>query len=911
MLTLSGLRSLRDLMKSTGYSSGAGILSILLSLATTAFSADVRLELQGTQARVSWPSSMNVPGHGIVWPEYRVSHSTDLVNWKQLGGRLRGVSGRTGPMFTATFSRQPKAGFFRVESDTNPASASVGVLGEGGGAVFGYSDRFADEINRIGLMTLDEFAASVPSPEYLPQLSFDPTIAAYWEYFNTNASFRLNAAELEKFKTNGFVVSERLGHPSFGGIYHEVFHGDMPVFISTDSILQAWHRTYLNMMEELEEVQMATLLGMVLDGMLTAVPGVWSEHQDGPLRKSIEDADFFLTVARSLLRGGIGAPSISTPEQQARVSAMLAAIESLQLVQMEVFGTPRWVDCSQFIPRGHYTNSERLKCYFRAMIWLGRTDFRVATFAPNVADDIRELGTAIVLRELLNNSFQFGNWLALEQFTRAFVGVSDSMTLDQLSALLDEAEVWALDFIPDLVTVSNLQTRLLTGSLAAQSITGDFFYSPLSPEELRLPRSCTFLGQKFVLDSWAFSHVVFDKIHWPPYDVGPYCGATNVYGKVVRRKPSCLDIAYTVFGNDQVVPNLVERMTNPAGVPFRDGLPYQHNLFAVHNVISNQTPAAWNQNIYTAWLAALRALSEPTTGSQYPEAMRTRAWAMKTLNTQLASWTELRHDTVLYAKQSYTPPLICSYPYGFVEPRVEFWQKMKALAEIAANAVERLYFPLPIVMVPSRPSDLPHYPVPGEVIRCDIAKIQQQQVAALRNFGATMATLEAIARKELNQEPLTVAQELFLIGTMEYLGICHAGEIGYTGWYPALFYPNVFWQPMDVDDNNDGFHNRQGCAMPDQLVADVHTDLPDDLVCDPGAVIHEGVGNAHLLMIAIDNGPDRMVYAGPVFSHYEFEMPAVQRLTDLEWKAKLSSPTTKPPSPDWTRSFLVPKDIVP
>jgi hypothetical protein len=91
--------------------------------------------------------------------------------------------------------------------------------------------------------------------------------------------------------------------------------------------------------------------------------------------------------------------------------------------------------------------------------------------------------------------------------------------------------------------------------------------------------------------------------------------------------------------------------------------------------------------------------------------------------------------------------------------------------------------------------------------------------------------------------------------------------------------------------------------MFDALVTDVHTDLPDDLVCDPGAVIHEAVGNIHLLMVAVDNGPDRMVYAGPVFSHYELEAPGVNRMTDEAWKATLTT-GVKPVSPDWTRSFL-------
>ena len=42
---------------------------------------------------------------------------------------------------------------------------------------------------------------------------------------------------------------------------------------------------------------------------------------------------------------------------------------------------------------------------------------------------------------------------------------------------------------------------------------------------------------------------------------------------------------------------------------------------------------------------------------------------MKTLTTQLASWTHLRHDTLLYVKQSYSARTACVYPAGYVEPR--------------------------------------------------------------------------------------------------------------------------------------------------------------------------------------------------------------------------------------------------
>ena len=48
--------------------------------------------------------------------------------------------------------------------------------------------------------------------------------------------------------------------------------------------------------------------------------------------------------------------------------------------------------------------------------------------------------------------------------------------------------------------------------------------------------------------------------------------------------------------------------------------------------------------------------------------MQTAAFWQKMMNTQFSSWTELRHDNLLYAKQSYSGGTICSYPYGYVEP---------------------------------------------------------------------------------------------------------------------------------------------------------------------------------------------------------------------------------------------------
>jgi len=515
------------------------------------------------------------------------------------------------------------------------------------------------------------------------------------------------------------------------------------------------------------------------------------------------------------------------------------------------------------------------------MMWCGRIDLRLVTFEPDKEDDIRQLGTAIILHHLLQQSGQFDNWSQIEQITRTFAGITDSMTFAQLGDLLTNANILSPANVPDLVTLTNLQTRLLTGELGVQAIQGDFLLSPLGPEQLKLPRSFTVSGQKFVMDSWAFSQVVFDRVLWTP-DYG-----TNImFGKVIRRKPSCLDVAFSVLGNNQVVPELVARMTNENGDPFRDGphLPYQHNLLAVRQSIDAQDPSIWTNNIYTAWLGALRALSAPTTAPAYPECMRTKAWAMKTLNTQLASWTELRHDTVLYAKQSYTADIVCDYPAGYVEPYPEFWQQMKLLSESTAAAIGRLSLTDKIQLNP--------------YVTNDLALVQSNQLAFLTNFAAQADTLKSISAKELSQQPLSVEETAFLKNVVELIR-AYSSHRQWDGWYPRLFYTNSFFFP---------FTDLHPSDMWDALITDVHTDPPDDLLGDPGAVIHEAIGNVNLLLIAIDNGPDRMVYAGPVFSHYELEVPGVNRLTDDNWKATILSNQTPSP-PEWTKSYLVPGNI--
>src|SRR3954453_23172825 len=112
--------------------------------------------------------------------------------------------------------------------------------------------------------------------------------------------------------------------------------------------------------------------------------------------------------------------------------------------------------------------------------------------------------------------------------------------------------------------------------------------------------------------------------------------------------------------------------------------------------------------------------------------MRSQAWALKANVTQLASWTQLRHDTILYAKPSYTSGESCEYPAGFVEPVPHFWKRYEAMIQRTKAGLEKLTFPDPY----------------GK----DTGKhLQAVYLGHLDNFAKAATMLRAISEKEVAQ----------------------------------------------------------------------------------------------------------------------------------------------------------------
>lgn len=859
------------------------VLALSILLAWPAKAADsIMMRLQpGEPAPVlEWHSQINLPLAGMA-PEYIIEWSSDLSNWQQLGAPVPGGVGIGDEVMRRVVSGAPAKAFYRIRATVNAVS------GNHADSIYGYATEFSRNLQAIGQIPLADFVQMfAPTNEFRAQISFDPTMALFWNDFNTDPAvynatnttndkrltdFRFTPEESAIFKTNGFVVSPRLGSYSFADAFYKVYIDDLPVYVSSDALLQAWHRTYVSVLAEVEGSFLAARFGLLLTNMISQIPTLHAEAAGTPLEQGVRDADYYLAVAKSLLTGTNDFGYLNQTED---IQKALDAVASVTPQWFVFFGrTPAQTDFSQYKPRGHYADSTYLQRYFRAMKWCALVDFRFGSSSD--PQSLREFSTAATLTLALERSGFVDKWIAFDQTIRAFVGLPDCMNFVQLRDMLVAA-----NFAPPYDKLAKIYDDFWKGDLGVQQIRSGYIYSPVGLQQLKLPRSFATMPQRFVIDSWALSKVVYDSIIWD------FNGAPE---KVQRRVPSALDVAFSVMDNDNAVEEIAARIANP-NVGYRDGLPYQHNLAAVRQCVDAHEAGYWTNNMYTAWVGCLRALSSPTTGATFPEAMQTRAFAMSSLNTQMASWTQLRHNTVLYAKQSSTAMTMCGYPYGYVEPRPEFWRRFGAMAARTRDLLAAL--PDEGMKVTAE--------FEGRQFGYSTAQLKNNWFMYYQRFVAAAAKLQSIAEKEINHADLDASEIDFLKNVIEqHSAYVSSGGRTYSGWYPELFYKTL--------EHNLPFSLHEGSDLWDALVTDVHTDPRDEGSGDPGCILHEGVGNVNMAFIVVNcrNDERPIMYAGPVLSHFEFGTDPTTRLTDAQWKAMIKN-GQQPPAPSWTKSFLAP-----
>lgn len=672
----------------------------------------------------------------------------------------------------------------------------------------------------------DRFAASAATD--LRAASFADSVAEH---------FGLTSYEELLLERHGFVVTERVHPSSFGGGFLEVYEADLPVFIATDAVLHALHMSYDAILRDLETGVLLPALQRSLAAMHAALPELAQRHAEQPaLAPMLADVDVYLTVARRLLAGpGEPLPTAMLAGTGGQVDGLLTNINRADLAPVVLFGAPRWVDFSQFTPRGHYTQDPELTRYFRAMMWLGRTELYLdvpvgaeANLSPEQLT--RQTIDALLLEELATRSGADADLSAIDRLLTAFVGAQDNLTLAELREV--RVETGVDDPVALLDPAVSAQFRARAAARGTQRILAQvLFKDPLSTERVAGAPAFLLLGQRFLVDAYVFANVVYDKIP----------------GEVFRGLPSSLDALFAL-GNDPSIQLLDEELT---------AYGYAPNLAALRYLVDAQDAAFWEQSLYNGWLQAIRTLNPPADRSGLPPFMQTQAWWLQKMNTQLAAWAQLRHDNLLYAKQSYTVGVTCFYPATYVEPVPAFYAAVGRFADHAGRIL-------------------------GDTGTRGAAPWVQARIARyFEGMAAIADTLGAVARKELAGTPFTEAETRFL-QTVVYSESSQqdCGPRTFGGWYTRLFYGGG-----------------EDLLQPDLVIADVHTQPTDEGGSMVGKVLHVGTGPLDLaVVVAQTPGRGAFAFAGPVLSFQEHVTLDFERLTDEQWQgiAREATPSLRP-----------------
>ncbi len=652
---------------------------------------------------------------------------------------------------------------------------------------------------------------------------------------SVTVKFRLTPDELSLLREHGFVVTERLSYHSFGEALNQVWVKDLPVFVTSDAILHAVHLSYDEILMSTEfQFLIPRLEALLSDLHVKALPDRDARYKSVPgMLPSLRDVDVYLTVARRLLTGQDVA--VYYKENANAVRELMTLIDGAMPCDYPLFAsTSRTIDFSQFTVRGHYMRDRRLGWYFRSMIWLGRTEFMLTKpvqHGPNTptdADIQRQAIGAFLLKEMLeSNGLQTG-LDEIDDMLEFLVGESDNVRPAHLDELQRDLGFGDASALLDIALLAAFQEKLAAKPFADQKINSQILMSdPMNPEQLKPPSAFLLLGQRFIIDSYVFWNVVYDNI-------------IHDGSKVRRMLPKALDAMFAI-GNDAAAQLLQNEL---------DAYHYAPNLAALRYLVDSYDDNFWTASLYNTWLSAIRALNPPGDLEAYPAFMRTGAWWQEKLNTQLASWAQLRHDNILYAKQSYSGGVTCSFPESYVEPFPELYGRLALFARNAAD-----YFR---------------------------TKKIDGTTEYFTGMAGTMDTLRSIAERQLSGTPPAPEENRFLKGML--FAVSAGCAPAYDGWYQRLFFNR------DITDH-------------DFIIADVHTAPTDEAGNPVGWVLHVGTGKVNMGFVTAPspNGGD-VVYTGPMMSYHEQVSTNFKRYNDEEWTESVMRSSQA--RPDWVNVYL-------
>ncbi len=680
-----------------------------------------------------------------------------------------------------------------------------------------------------------EVTVSPAAPGYSLPLDLDTIV-------NQDVLRRVSPRAQELLMQNGFVVMPRGRQEEIVEVYDDIEDADIPVFVTADSLLHVYHIQFDEALKDIEEREFYEDL-RTLSQELMNDSSVKYRQFDGDLQEVARRNWIFFAVGNILLTGD-AALKHSFPASE--LDAELRLIYAHQgFAESPLFKYKE--DYSQYVPRGHYTRSERLKAYFKAMMWYGRMVFLLK--GKDLADDalvsaedarIQTLQACLIAHQLYQQPELAEIWNRIYHVTAFFVGTADDLTPYEYRQAIEKVygTAFAWNELADEAKLLNLKGEL--ASLRAPQIyggTGDIVVMPpftaeKLAEKLDKTKGLRLMGQRFIPDSYMFQQLVFPSTALFTGQGQPFTLSIGPGGPV-RGFPRGLDVM-SVMGSQRAA-DILEAAGDT------DYERYDEKLAELKEMFAGFTPAQWNRNLYWGWLYALQALIEERSEG-YPNFMRTDAWQDRQLNAALASWAELRHDTILYAKQSYAmvagaaPPPPGEPPPGYVEPVPEFYARLLTLTQMTLRGLG------------------------------DMDVLAEQATGRLKALEGILQRLVDISQKELSNQALTEDEYRFI----RYFGSRLEGVT------------------RGVEET----------GSKTTIIADVHTDG------NTRQVLEEGVGYVQTVAVAYQLPDGRVALGmGPVLSYYEFKHPMADRLTDEAWRELLK--TNPPAPPQWTSSFKI------
>ena len=617
----------------------------------------------------------------------------------------------------------------------------------------------------------------------------------------------LSPEVIRSLEQYGFALVDE-GYEDIYELYEDP-HDAYPRFITTDLCLHAYHVLYDITLRILEGENFFYDFEQMLLALRDAQISLNLTISEPIVHDAINKNVAYLSVMLYLLNDTNTIPAEVATLTNQELAKMDAGVRDYS----SIFGYEE--DYTQYTVRGHYTRNEILGNYFKAMMYAGRISFLLQSPTGDPAMGIEHTRMAILLISTFDTPIGpdtvWDYWDLVYEPTVFYVGASDDLTAAEYY------QIWQNQGVPTgnaLASESVITTFIDEAKTYRKpKINSMFIYDAYEHENVT--QGFRLMGQRFIPDSYIFQQLVHNKVGG-------------------RLFPNGLDV-FSVFGSYRAAYYM---QSENASYP-----DYSDQILKLRTEFGNLTEYDWTQNLYWLWLYTLFPLLEPAS-TGYPGFMLSDEWTDKALMTTLGSWAELRHDTILYAKQSYTyetslPPM----RNGYVEPYPEVYARLASLVRLMQDGLE------------SRGLLLDRFD------------------SKLEGIATIFDKLVAISIKELENDPLTDDDLVF---------INHAGSS--IAGYATFNDPEADPWTSETDDRM-------------AVIADVHTDP------NTGKVLEVGTGDPYVIYVIVQDHKGKLrLTRGGSFSYFEFKHPMEDRLSDEGWHEMLD--TNPPDLPEWIQNIL-------